>query len=53
MLVEGEPVIYKGIQGTIAFICETSVSISISGSNDVRIVVGHSDFDNIIRLNEK
>jgi hypothetical protein len=53
MLVEGEPVIYKDIQGTIAFICETCVSISINGSNDVRIVVGCYDFDEIIRLNEK
>jgi hypothetical protein len=53
MLVEGESVIYKDIQGTIAFICETCVSINIDGPNDVRVVVGHYDFDKIIRLNEK
>ena len=53
MLVEGELVTYKDIQGVIAFVCETSVSISINESNNVRIVVLHSDFDKIICLNQK
>ena len=53
MLVEGELVTYKDIQGEIVFACESSVSISINESNNVRIVVSNWDFDKIICLNQK
>jgi hypothetical protein len=57
MLVEGESVIYKGLKGVIAFVCEKSVSILISKgehrSHDVRIVVYQSNFDDIICLTDK
>lgn len=57
MLVEGESVIYKGIKGVVAFVCEKSVSILISRgehrSQDVKIVVYQANYDDIICLDEK
>lgn len=57
MLVEGESVTYKGIEGVVAFVCEKSVSILIAKGNhrshDVKIVVYQSNFDDIICLDEK
>lgn len=57
MFCEGELVSYKNIHGRIAFVCETSISIEISKgkhrSHDVRVVVGKSEFKEVIPLNSK
>lgn len=57
MFVEGERVEYKYIQGTIAFVCDECISILVSkgehSSQDVKVVVGRSDFKNVSYLDSK
>jgi len=57
ILAEGTEVIYKNISGVIAFATEQSISILVSRgrhrSQDVRVVVYHSDFKNVILANGK
>lgn len=57
MFTEGELVSYKHIKGSIAFVCEHSVSILVSRgkhkSQDVKVVVYRSDFKDIFSLNSK
>jgi hypothetical protein len=57
MFAEGELVSYKHIKGSIAFVCEHSVSILVSKgehpSQDVKVVVYRSDFKNILSLDSK
>jgi hypothetical protein len=57
IFTEGTEVIYKSISGVIAFTSEQYVSILVSKgrhrAQDVRVVVYHSDFKNIVLADGK
>jgi hypothetical protein len=57
LLSEGLSVKYKNMDGVIAFVSDHSISILVSQgkhkSQDVRVVVYHSDFHQIHPLEEK
>jgi len=57
VFVEGTSVSYKSITGVIAFVTEQSISILVRKgkhkSQDVRVVVYHSDFNLIQPIEEK
>ena len=57
LLSEGVSVKYKGMDGVIAFVSDHSISILVRQgrhkSQDVRVVVYHSDFNLIHPLEQK
>jgi hypothetical protein len=57
IFTEGTEVSYKNISGVIAFATEESISILVREgkhrSQDVRVVVSHLEFKDIILLNGK